>query len=413
MKLRLIDGKGIILVPILFILFTFFVPISPTLKSIFFGCSISAILLTPYYSKHLFDAFNSLWGRAALVFLGFIVIASIWSPASYAMRLMVVGKYCKLLYLPIIAVGFIRPGTRNMAINSYLAAMLLTCVISILKSHNLFTPGDPGEVFYNHIITGFMMAFACYLAALYAFKYQGKLRIVYSVIALLMSYQVLFINTGRTGYVIYFMLTALLLLDKLNLKKAILSILIFSGVFGCIYYESPIMQDRVQELVSDIKYLQENNQNTSLGYRIQFHNYAKSLMEKHPLTGIGTGGFKYSFAQDNPIPSWGLVLTDPHSQYWMTLSEQGIIGMVLLCFFLTSLFITSFQLTETRPILLGILFSFCIGSLSDTILCYSTAGYLLIVMSAICFGELLEKRAFKNVNEAAGVDDSGSIVLQA
>lgn len=132
---------------------------------------------------------------------------------------------------------------------------------------------------------------------------------------------------------------------------------------------------------------------------MQFHHYAKQLMLKHPFIGIGTGGFKYSYSQDVPVPSWGKELTDPHSQYWMTLAEQGLIGLVLLVIFLASLFITSFQLTSSRPILLGVLFSFCIGSISDTILCYSTAGYLLIVMSALCFGELIEKRRVKGVEE--------------
>ncbi|WP_241480516.1 hypothetical protein [Legionella norrlandica] len=92
-------------------------------------------------------------------------------------------------------------------------------------------------------------------------------------------------------------------------------------------------------------------------------------------------------------------MTDPHSQYWMTLAEQGIIGLVLLSIFLLSLFVTSFQLTESKPILLGVLFSFCIGSISDTILCYSTAGYLLVVMSALCFGEIIEKSHLNKTRE--------------
>ena len=95
------------------------------------------------------------------------------------------------------------------------------------------------------------------------------------------------------------------------------------------------------------------------------------------------------------MPAWGLELTDPHSQYWMTLAEQGGIGLFLLLFFLASLFVTAFKLTETRPILLGILISFCIGALSDTILCYSAAGYALVFMSALSFGELIEKRGFQ------------------
>ncbi len=397
--MRLIEGKGIFLTPVLFVLFMFFIPISPSIKSIFFACSVIALLLTPHYSQYIPVAFNSLWGRTALGLLAFILIACLWSPAPFLMQLKVVGKYAKLIYLPVIAVGFINPKVRHLAIKSYLAAMLLTCIISMLKANNLLENDDPGEVFYNHIITGFMMAFATYLSALYAFQYKGWQRGLYTGLVLLMSYQVLFINTGRTGYIVYFILMAFLILQKLTIKKALIGVLVFSSSIAIVYHESPTMYARVHDLLTDLNELKQNNQNTSLGYRIQFHNYARSLWETHPIIGIGTGGFKYSFTLDNPVPSWGSELTDPHSQYWMTLAEQGLIGLALLLLFLGSLLITSFHVTETRPIILGILISFSIGCFSDTILCYSTVGYLLVVMGALCFGELLEKRIAKQERE--------------
>lgn len=401
MRLTRIDDKGILVVPFFFILFMFFIPISPTIKSICFACSLIAILSTPRYRKHIIYAYNTLWGWAALCLFLFIVMASLWSPAPYSMQWMVIGKYCKLIYLPILATGFINPKVRSWSINSYLTAIFITCVISILKAKNIIASEDPGEVFYNHIITGFMVALAAYLAGLLALQNSGWLRVIYIFLVLLTSYQVLFINTGRTGYLVYFILMLLLLLQKLSLKRAFVGIILFSGVIALVYHHSPVMQTRIYDLIKDIQLLQQHNKNTSIGYRIQFHHYAKQLMMEHPLIGIGTGGFKYRYSQDVPVPSWGKELTDPHSQYWMTLAEQGLIGLMFLCGFLASLFITSFQLTESRPILLGVLFSFCIGSISDTILCYSTAGYLLIVLSALCFGELIEKRIADETKEDA------------
>jgi O-antigen ligase len=388
--------KSFLLAPVLFALFIFFIPISPSLKSIFFGCVVAVVLFSPQYNKHIFYAFNSWWGRTALALFAFIVIACLWSPAPYSMQLMVLGKYCKLIYLPVLAAGFINPKTRTWCINSYLAAMLFTCIVSILKANGLVhigDPGDSGDVFYNHILTGFMMAFAAYLAALHAFKYTGWQRNVYAVLFALMSYQLFFCNTGRTGYIIYFILISLLFLQKLDLKKTSLGVVVLISMILLAYTQSHVMQTRINDLVSDVKFLQHHNPNTSLGFRIQFHDYAHSLWDTHPYIGIGTGGFKYSFKRDNPVPGWGPELTDPHSQYWMTLVEQGVVGLALLILFFISLFITSFKLSETRPILLGILVSFCVGCISDTILCYSTAGYLLVIMSALCFGELLEKRA--------------------
>ncbi|WP_226905599.1 O-antigen ligase family protein [Legionella antarctica] len=308
------------------------------------------------------------------------------------MQLVVVGKYFKVIYLPILAVGFIHPGVRNLSVNVYLGSILLTCIISIIKSR-FFIAGDAGAVFYNHIITGFMVAFGSYLAGLFAFQNKGWLRIFYLSLVVLTSYQVLFINTGRTGYIVYFILMVLLLLQKISFKKSVPGIMLLCGMMLAVYYTSPVLQFRVNDLLGDIKIIHQNNkENTSLGFRVQFHKYAKSLFTTHPFIGIGTGGFKYRISKDNPVPGWGTKLTDPHSQYWLTLSEQGVIGLLFLLFFLGSLFITSFQLTETRPILLGVLAAFSSSAFADTILCYSTAGFMLVFMSALSLGELIEKR---------------------
>lgn len=399
MNIIWLTGKGICLAPILFILLMFFVPMSPTLKSIFLIAGLIAILFTPYYNKHILYAYNTLWGRAALLFFIFILIACFWSPAPYSMQWSVIEKYSKLLYLPILTAVFINPKVRYWSINAYLAAMFITCIISILKVKGVIAPvapvsvlyNDPGDVFYNHIITGFMMALASYWAGILVFEAKGWIRTGYFAFVLLTSYQVLFINTGRTGYLIYFILMTFLFFQKLPFKKALSGAVLFIAILALVYQQSPIMQNRIQDLVNDIHFLQQNNQNTSLGYRIQFHQYAKSLLKQHPLFGMGTGSFKYKFAQDNPVPSWGTDLPDPHSQYWMVLAEQGILGLILLCGFLGTLFLTLLKLRETKAILWGMLIAFCIGSISDTILCFSTAGYLLIVISALCFGELIEQ----------------------
>ncbi|CEG56313.1 O-antigen ligase family protein [Legionella fallonii] len=399
MRLFAVQSKVVFITGILIALFTFFLPISASIRSVFLIGYLLLIILTPSYNRHLFSAVNTLWGWAGIALFFYVLMACFWSQAPYSLQITVVEKYVKLLYSPILAIGFIHPKLRVVCINSYLAAIVVTCVLSALKSKGIFLVGDPGDIFYNHIITGFMVAFASYLAGLFAFRFTGKSRVVYIILTLITSYQVLFINTGRTGYFIYFILMSLLLLQQLSFKKAAVGILLFCGVMALVYHESAIMQTGAKNLASDIKFLQQNKENTSLGYRIQFHNYAKSLWASHPLIGIGTGGFKYSFANDNPIPSWGRVLTDPHSQYWMILAEQGLIGLGLLVFFLGSLLITAFKLQETRPILLGILIAFGIGSLSDTILCFSTAGFILILMSSLSLGELLEKHASKRAKE--------------
>jgi O-antigen ligase len=212
------------------------------------------------------------------------------------------------------------------------------------------------------------------------------------------SYQIIFINTSRTGYIAYVILMSLLILQKYSFKKAMIGIMFFSGSIMLAYTLSPVMKVKTDIMIQDIKLLRHNQANTSLGYRLQFHQYAQALFKEHPIIGIGTGGFPYRYSKDLPFPSWGPKLNEPHGQYWLTLAEQGLIGIVLLIFFLITLFITAFQLEEKKIILLGLLVSFCILSFSDTIFCYSPIGYLLTLFTALCFGELVAKCHLRSDN---------------
>jgi O-antigen ligase len=313
-----------------------------------------------------------------------------------------IWKYSKLVYLPILAVGFMHVKNRYLAINngrywainSYLAAICLTCILTFLKSKGLIhlhPEWDQSAVFYNYIITGFMVSFGSYIAGLYFFQSKSWWsKSVYLCIWLLTSFHILFINSGRTGHILYIVLMLLLITQTLSFKQSLLGFVIFTCVLCLCYQHSQVMHNGVNLFLTEIKLLKQNDKASSLGHRIQFHNYAKSLFVQHPIAGIGTGGFRQQFYLDNPVPSWGKEITEPHSQYWMTMVEQGTIGIVLLLMFLASLLLTSLKLKETRSLLIGIFVAFCIGSFSDTILCFSAAGYLLIVISALGFGELLE-----------------------
>jgi O-antigen ligase len=393
------EEKSILIAPFFIVLFVFFVPISSSLKSIMAGLGLIALLLTPYYRNQLLGAYNSLWGWAGIALFAYVLIGCLWSEAPYHLRYTVVDKYSKALYLPILAVGFINPKTRRWAFNAYFATMLITCVISYLKHKSIFVinnPVDTGEVFHNHIVTGFMVALAVYFAAIIALEPEtNKWQRMYCWLMIVAgSYQIFFLNTGRTGYFIYSFLMLFLIVQKFSLKKAALGVTLLIASIGMVYLASPLMQLRTGILISDIKFLKKHEENTSLGYRMQFHKYARSLFEEHPVFGIGTGYFKYSFHRDKPVPGWEEKLNEPHSQYWLALVEGGIVGLMFYLTFIGSLFILAFKLSKTaRLVMLGPLIAVCFGSFSDSIFCYSPVGSILVVICAMGYAELLEKKA--------------------
>ncbi|MGQ3889350.1 O-antigen ligase family protein [Legionella sp. CNM-1927-20] len=366
----------------------FAIPISSSGKSIFVGLAITAILASTALRAEIKNLLAQTWCRALLLFVFIVLLACLWSPASIKIKLFVIEKYSKLLYLPIFLVGFQNERARNIGLHAFLLAMLLTAFLSIGRELNILTATNlvADHVFRNHIMTSMMMAFATYLAGYLFFKRQGRIRLAYGSLIAIYSYQILFINAGRLGYVLYVVLMSLLAIQMLNKRQAVVGILFILLLFSFAYKLSPTMQLGLTALSNDFKYFQKSK-DTSIGFRLQFHNYAKELFKRKPLVGNGTGGFIHYFSQEDPIPAWGHKLLEPHSQYWLTAAEFGLLGLLSFAILFLSLFKKSLELKEWRFPAIALLILISIGNLSDSLLFYSGSGYFFIVLMALFLSE--------------------------
>lgn len=322
----------------------FFVPLSSSLKSVTVVISLCCISFAPVYRQALIKTLNQNWCQAILCLMLLALIGCLWSPASYAEKALILEKYSKLLYLPIFTVGFADERTRRVALNAFLLAMLITCVISIAKYFNWTQYGhgvaaaDPGTVFRNHIMTSYMMVFAVYLCGVILLQHTGVVRLMYGLLALLLSYQILFINTSRTGYVMYGLLMLLFIIQELSWRKALVGTLIGSCVLIGSVQLSPVMHQKINEALTDWQRYQHHDLDTPVGFRLQFHRYAADLYHRHPWYGNGTASFTYYYGIEKPVAVWTRRLLEPHSQYWLVIAEWGRVGIIALLFFFGSLF---------------------------------------------------------------------------
>lgn len=383
-----------VITPISLALLFLTLPLSSTAKSIFLVTSVIFILSSSTFRQDIKTVFAYHWCKAALLLFCIALLASFWSPALLSEKCLVLEKYSKLLYLPILAIGFKDKKTRLLAINAFLVAMVVTTLISILKYWNVLTlaGADPGHVFRNHIMTGFMIAVATYLSALLCLKNTGWRRFSYGFLTILFTYQIWFVNTGRTGYVIYLLLLFLFITQFLTWRQALSAFVLSSLLLVTVYHEHTGIKTRVGQVVDDLKHYQENHKDTSVGYRLQFHAFAEKLFAKHPYLGNGTGSFTYLFSQLKPVPSWDRRLLEPHSFYWLVAVEFGMFGMIALMYFFASLVLAAYRLNTMQAIAIAILIPFMVGNLSDSLLFYSGSGYFFIIFMALCFGERLERK---------------------
>ncbi|MDF1756743.1 MAG: O-antigen ligase family protein [Legionellaceae bacterium] len=382
-----IDYALYLCVPLLF----FVTPLSSSAKSILLGAIVAIILFTKKYRQELKPIFLNKYSLSIMLLFFIAALGCFWSDAPIANRTLVLEKWSKLLYLPFLIVGLKNSKTRNLSLNAFIFAMLITCILSIfmhITKIPILAKSFADGVFRNHIITGIMMSFATYLTSTLFLKAKNATRIYYLITSLLFSYQILFISQSRTCYAMYAILAGLFIIQNLNIRKAIIGALSVGIIFtACCYINTPLWS-RIKQVKEEWSSF-ESNKNTSVGYRIQFHEYAKQLFHKHPLIGNGTGSFTHSFKVDNPVPSWTSdqkhsgKLLEPHSLYWLVAAEFGILGLIALAIFYSSLIIRFYNLGNLRPVAFALLAILAAGNLSDSLLFYSGPGYFFIMFFAL------------------------------
>lgn len=354
-------------------------PVSPTLRSVLFIISAASIMVTSGFREHLFWLLSQRWCQAILIFFMIAAVACFWSPASYAVRFHFLEKYSKLLYLPIFTLGFSQAKIRTYGIYVFIFTMLVICLFS------LFIQKD--AVFGNHIVTSYMMSMAAYLSGFIFFRSQYLKRWLFLFLILLFSYQLIFINQGRAGYVMYVVLMLMLLIQHLPKKWMLIGIFSFCSIFTLLSLQSNIFSHRIADVRHELHDYQFGKQETSVGFRLVFHSYAKSIFLSHPWIGRGIGGFAHDFQQDTTYSAWKK-LQDPHSGYWLVASDFGLLGLFALAYLFITFWRAGYRLQETKFIMQALLVSFAIGNITDSFLFYSSTSCFFIMFSALCLGEL-------------------------
>jgi O-antigen ligase len=397
MNISALQKKIEYILPFWFGLLFFLAQISTALKSIPLIIIVISVFFLPNVGQKFIQVLKTRWCQAALLLFFIVCLACFWGPAPIALKLATLKQYNKLLYLPILAIGLSYTRNRIWAVKGFLGAMVLTAFLSIAAYLGLLQGILYDSVFLNHIMTGFAMSFAAFLALFYALNAEGKSKLFYFSLFFLFTFQVLFVNLGRTGYLIYALMLGLFFLMHLPWKHCLLALFILSGFLVVSYTFSPNIKTGLSEALSGYRHY-NHNKNTSVGYRMQFHSYAIELFKRHPWLGNGTSSFPVLFYVENPVPEFGRDIHEPHGIYWLVASEFGLAGLVALFLFFGSLFLEALSLKSMRIPALIFICSFIVVNLTDSLLFYSGSGYLFILFAAYYLSEkvqsLSEKQSF-------------------
>lgn len=295
--------------------------------------------------------------RAACLLFGMLALAVCYGATPIGEALGVLGKYIDLAFVPLFMLMFAQAKIRNWAERAYIGAMGLTLFLSCLVGFKLLavqawmsgiSSADNPVIFHSHITQNNMMAYAAFLALLKC-RDALTMRLVWLAFAALATINVLFMVQGRTGYIILLVLLcwfAWTTLQRYFLergkswgwKQGVMVLLASVFLASSAYFVSPRLHERVSLVAAEMQAWQPNheNQGSSTGTRLNFYYNAIQIVAKHPLLGVGTGGFEAAFTAQ--IKGTDLSTTpNPHNEFLLISAQTGLVGLALMVYLFATL----------------------------------------------------------------------------
>ena len=381
----------------------FVIPISTTLTDLFTSLALLCWFLAGHFKTFADQVRSNPLVRAALLLFLVLVVGLIYTSAPFADAGRMLKKYRELLFLMVFISFLSTERYRALAQQAFALAMVVSLIVSFYKVIFLLDPLSLdlglGSPFKTRIPYSFMLAvFAFGIMTHILFeKYPRKYVVALSAIFIVVTFNLFFMVNGRTGYVIFYLLGILLLVQKFK-WRAIYGLILFVALhFGLSLVSDPY-KNRVAATVENAqKYLVEGNSETAIGQRLEFMINGYRLLAERPVFGHGTGSFKSQYDRLAKARGLRLGVANPHNEFLMVGVQTGLVGIGFLVYFLYCQWKYSFQLSLlNKNLALGLAVATTAGCMINSILLDHTEGIFIIYFTAVFFSPLTHRGNTKN-----------------
>lgn len=374
----------------------FSVPISVALDNML----MLAVLLLWLAGGHFKEKYEAIAKRpvslAALALIGMLIVGMLYGNSPFKEALDAFGKYIDLLFVPIFITIFRDRQARNHALNAFMSAMMLTLFLSYLVKFGLLHQNaiiqgfaQNPYVFKLHITQNFFMSFAAFVLGIWCInETDPKKRVIWGILSLLAVINVLFMVQGRTGYLVVALLLLYLSISRLGGKGLLIGIAATVLLGAAAYYGSSEFRERVDLAASEYAHWHSDHatKNTnSIGQRLEFYANTLEIIRKHPLFGVGTGGFRQAYAAQ--VADTGMLAThNPHNEFLLIQAQLGIPGTILLLLLLFTQWREAGKLSASGTMLArGLVITMVSGCLFNSFLLDHAEGLFFAFMTGVLF----------------------------
>ena len=293
-------------------------------------------------------------------------------------------KYRELLFIPLLLPFLTEQRYRQWAWGAFIAASVVTVIGSQLMNMDLFCVNLQCLPYFKSYIThGIFIAFFAFFITHKAFDSRGLVQILYITILLLCLYNLFFVSQGRTGQLIFIVLSLLFAVQRFTKKGLLLAVLMMAIFLGG-FIKFSNKATRIKEGVATMQsYLHGHPKEGefSMGERFTFWKYSAKLIAKKPIFGHGTGNFTKAYQRIS-----GKEANNPHNEFFLIGVQLGAIGL----FFYLGFFASQYYYARTLPeqdkwMAQGLLVTLITTSLFNSPLLDHTEGHWFTTMIALCF----------------------------
>jgi len=330
--------------------------------------------------------------RSACLLWGLMALSLVYTQATYLDAWQMLVSYKELLYIPLFIWVFRDPVWQQRGLDALLLALLLTLVLSYVNAFSDLQIGtgsfDNPVVFKKSYITqGTLLTLLAVLLLWYRTQDTSWQWLIALLIGLSL-YNVLFLNQGRSAYLMVFALLLWWGFLSLNWRGLLLGVLVTGLLMGSAYYASDSTQQRLTAAWENISsYRLTQPANSSVGYRLEFYYHSALLIKEHPWLGTGAGGF--SRAYQNNTANQGLIVSgNPHNDFLMIAVQWGLLGLAAFLLWLTLLWSRSHFLGCFQQPAQGLLLIMCVGGLFNSFWLDFTEGHVFAYLIGLFYARV-------------------------
>lgn len=323
------------------------IPLGTAATNILGSLLLIALILAGGYKAHWQRWRVHPFAIATLVLCAVIFIGISYSNAPIDEIVRALKKYARLLYAPIAIAVLVDGRWRRRALLAWMAAMLLTLVLSY--GHALWAfpfaratrdnELNDHFIFKHHITQNVMMSVFAVAAFAEAWRLRSttdkRWRIyAWMLIAMAAAINILFFVWGRAGYLTLFVnllvvaLVAFIAARDTRLTWVAAGLIVVAVIAAA---TSDVVHQRFQAAVNEVESSQERGIDTSIGQRMEYASKSVDLIEARPILGWGTGSYAMEYCRIAKSPEWcKLGSYNPHNQFLFFAVQFGALGVLAL-----------------------------------------------------------------------------------